>query len=107
MADEQSESSIEVDKTTRVMCGHCKYTCQDIEELKTHMKANHLQNIPGGEQWLLHCTHCNNDIRYGFICYNRQGNLVLCLCVGRILVTGVLMHCLLFVICVSNESTDL
>ncbi|XP_067931259.1 uncharacterized protein [Watersipora subatra] len=47
MADCGEALPPQVDKGARVMCGHCKYTCQDIEELKLHMKANHLQSFAG------------------------------------------------------------
>lgn len=39
-------------ETQSIVCGHCKYTCADIEELKQHMKDNH---IPKGGNFL-RCT---------------------------------------------------
>ena len=54
-----TEVSVELappEKITQVMCGHCKYTCQDIEELKGHMKANHLQNIAGEDSTKIKIT---------------------------------------------------
>jgi len=49
MADiEMEERPVVVEKVNKqVMCGHCKYTCGNMEELKQHMKDNHLNNPSG------------------------------------------------------------